>query len=208
MKRIQMSEEAYKIQAMRADRGHTIDDMLASLGMKNQEYRNLCWHKRLHEVIERYEKVPIPAGRATSAANMEKLREMRAERKHSYAQMLRVLSLSESGYQRLRNAGRLDDVIREYEKIPPEAPIQRGNWGGMTETDIARKMREEAHRPKLPPVGAVIQRGSEKVTVIRHTGADSILVEWTDGEGKRRRAEWTTTPHPRCTDLGDWAVRK
>jgi hypothetical protein len=62
--------------------------------------------------------------------------------------------------------------------------------------------------PKLPPVGAVLENGDAKVKVIRHTGADSILVEWTDAERKIRRAEWTTTPHPRQTDRGTWEAKR
>lgn len=62
--------------------------------------------------------------------------------------------------------------------------------------------------PKLPPVGAILENGDAKVKVIRHTGSDSILVEWTDAERKIRRAEWTTTPHPRQTDRGTWEAKR
>jgi hypothetical protein len=63
-------------------------------------------------------------------------------------------------------------------------------------------------KTKLPPVGAVLESGDERVKVIRHTGHDSILVEWTDAERKIRRAEWTTTPHPRQTDRGTWEAKR
>lgn len=207
MSKSPLSEEAATLREMRTARGHTIDDMLQSLGMTAREFRSACQKGEARAIVERYEKIVTDRPKGTHAENMQKLRELRAERGHTFIQMCRVLDMPETAYQRLRNAGRLHDVIREYEKIPIDAARVPAGWAALTDAEIGKKMSTNL-RQTLPPVGSVLQRGDQKATVLRHTSADSILVEWRDGEGKTRRAEWTTTPHPRCTDRGDWRVQK
>lgn len=131
------------------------------------------------------------------------LRKMRERREHNFTEMCSSVGISEAAYRKKMLDGRLDEVIDAYRRVPDSSGVKVG-FGGMTSLEIARSISH----PKLPPVGAVLENGDAKVEVIRHTGADSILVEWTDAERKIRRAEWTTRPHPRQTDRGVWETKR
>jgi DUF1680 family protein len=135
---------------------------------------------------------------------LEILRKMRAKRGHHFAQMCAAIGISEAAYRKKMLDNRLDEVIDAYRKVPSRLGAGSG-WDQMTDAEMGWAMLQ---RPKLPPVGTVLENGDAKVKVIRHTGADSILVEWTDAERKTRRAEWTTTPHPRQTDRGTWEAKR
>lgn len=130
------------------------------------------------------------------------IREMRDQRGHTFAQMLSSIGLSHSAYRRMIHNGRLHEVITEYQQVPLETPkpLKPPLRERLAET-YALKMLNRSH---LPAVGSTLRNGEQVVKVIRHTGNDSVMVEWTDENGLKRRAEWTTRANPRCTYLGQW----
>lgn len=133
------------------------------------------------------------------------IREMRDERGHTFTQMLLSIGLSRTAYCRMVQTGRLCEVITEYQQVPletpkPPKPPKPPLRERLADT-YALKMLNRSH---LPAVGSTLRSGEQVVKVLRHTGNDSVMVEWTDEGGLKRRAEWTTRANPRCTDLGQW----
>lgn len=129
------------------------------------------------------------------------LRKMREERKHTFSQMLSLLGMPEPSYRRLLEENRLGEVIKEYAALPDPKATRKKPLAERLSDTYALKMLNRSH---LPAVGSTLRSGEQVVKVIRHTGQDSVVVEWTDEFGLKRRAEWTTRANPRCTDLGQW----
>lgn len=134
-------------------------------------------------------------------ADTETLRRMREKRKHTFSQMLSALGLSIVTYRRLQEANLLGEVIKEYANLPDPKTTRKKPLAERLSDTYALKMLNRSH---LPAVGSTLRSGEQVVKVIRHTGQDSVVVEWTDEFGLKRRAEWTTRANPRCTDLGQW----
>lgn len=135
------------------------------------------------------------------SVDTQTLRKMREERKHTFPQMLSLLGLSVHSYRRLQEENRLGEVIREYAALPDPKATRKKPLAERFSDTYALKMLNRSH---LPAVGSTLRSGEQVVKVLRHTGHDSVMVEWTDEFGLKRRAEWTTRANPRCTDLGQW----
>lgn len=135
------------------------------------------------------------------SVDTQTLRKMREERKHTFPQMLSLLGLSVHSYRRLQEENRLGEVIREYAALPDPKATRKKPLAERLADTYALKMLNRSH---LPAVGSTLRSGEQVVKVLRHTGHDSVMVEWTDEFGLKRRAEWTTRANPRCTDLGQW----
>lgn len=197
------SENSARLAELRWERGHTHTDMLRAMKLTAREFNRMVALRKTNEIIEQYEKLVPPNPQvADNQKHVATLKALRAERGHTLCQMLRVIDMTESRYREMLAAKKAEEVLREYAAL--EERPNAAAWGAMSDADIIRKVS----KPKLPPVGTILENGDERVKVIRHTGYDSILVEWTDAERKIRRAEWTTTPHPRQTDRGTWEAKR
>lgn len=195
------TENSARLAQLRKERGHTHADMLRVMGLTSNDFNRMAALGKIPELIDHYGKnvPPCPHVGAKAQKGRSALSALRRQYGHSLCQMLGFIDMAETRYRQMLAAGKVEEIIREYQTVLGQDPPA----GQTTNVVLGWKVS----RPKLPPVGAVLVRGEAKVKVLRHTGDDSVMVEWMDSEGRRRRAEWTTTPHPKSTDRGEWEAR-